>query len=223
LAGFSFRFRKNLGTFMGGYGSGRWRTHNRRQVVESSLYVSIDDLPAITHPAEHHWLPVRRHGGKIAGNLPCHSLLLDDGSLAIRFRIPIGDEILRQAIPIGNTPARAGGSRGCFCCPVAIQEGRCGRPCRKLYAPPGAETLGCRRCHRLAYAKSQRRVERLARSDKSADELADEADAICSRIERGESVKFDETLRIMRRMSYAISDIWESLHQSAESFSSETH
>jgi len=132
-----FDLAKNAGRkAMGGFGSGRWHGRQRRETVERCLHVDAGDLPSVTMPFQQVSLPVRRHGGQIAATLTCRSFHLDDGTLAVGFQIPSGDEILSQAIPLGCTVARAGGSRICFLCPIFNGEGFCGNPSRRLYAPP---------------------------------------------------------------------------------------
>lgn len=195
---------------MGGYGSGRWPGRDRRQVVEKCLFVDADDLPFLSFHTQQFSLPVHKHGGETAGMLPCRIVRLNGGKLALRYQIHLGDGTLAQVIRLGTTPARSGGRRTCFLCPTG--ENPCG-PCRKLYAPPGAQLLGCRNCHRLAYASSQRRAERLARADAVADDITDEAGEFLARVERGEKYEVAERLRVMRRLSHAVNDLWESLRQ----------
>ena len=198
---------------MGGYGSGRWRSHNRREVVESCLYVSADDLPLINFPDEDHHFVVRRHGGQIVGRVSCRSILLPGPKLALRFHLPPEDN-LEQIIPISFTPTRGSGGRTCFLCPISSGEDFCGRASRKLFAAPRSDHLGCRFCHQLVYSSSQRRAERLARGNDQADAVERMADELFSRLDRGEDVNFKEQMRVMRALSHAIHDLWESLGHS---------
>lgn len=193
---------------MGGFGSGRWRWRTRRQVVERCLHVTTSDLPYVVMPSQEIALPIRRHDGQIAAMLPCRTLRLDDGALALGFKIPAGDEIL--ALPLGNTPAPSGGSRLCFLCPIALGDSYCGQLSRKLYAPPGAKFLGCRQCHRLSYSSSQKRKQRLARADIEADKLIECGKVFVARAKQGRT-DFDENLHFIRRLSHTIRDLIESL------------
>lgn len=201
---------------MGGFGSGRWLGRKRREVVENCHRVSARDLPGGVSASERVALPLRDHRRTIVRNIPAECWVLENGILALTFRMRITGEPLIQAIPLDWTVAGRGGCRLCFRCPFPVGETICGKLSRVLYAPPGKTFLGCRECHDLVYSSSQHRRERLARSEMAADRIADEADVISNRIERGESVKFHETLRSMGQMSSAISDIWELLHQPAD-------
>lgn len=199
---------------MGGYGSGRSSNRQRREIVEQCYYVSAADLPSIPMPSQEIPIPVRRHGGQKLAILHCRTELLEGGTPALSFQLPLGDNTLSQAIPLGNTQARSGGERVCFLCPIAVGEGYCGRPCRKLYAPPGAKYLGCRQCHGLSYKSAQKRTKRILRAETEADKLIENRNKLFAGDKRGETLNFDEMLRIRRRLSYAISDLWESLHLS---------
>lgn len=53
---------------------------------------------------------------------------------------------------VTSTPLPWGGRRWWFACPLVRDNVPCGRRCGKLYLPPGASYVGCRRCHRLTYA-----------------------------------------------------------------------
>ena len=201
---------------MGGYGSGRWYGRERRQVVEHCVFFSSDDLPVTL--SQHHlfMLPLRRHGGEWVTTLCCEYVILRTGQPVVRFRLRPGcaddDDSIPRTLPLGWSGA---GSRVCFLCPVAQGDGFCGRPCRKLYVPPGSLLPGCRRCHRLSYSSSQRRKQRLARSEAEADRLLSLDDELFARAQRGEA-SFREQMRYMRVLSYVISDIWESLRQTED-------
>lgn len=200
---------------MGGFGSGRWRSHNRRELVESCAYISADDLPVTFRSAEEFWLPVRQPTGQVIGNLSCRRVLIERGAVAPALQLHLGSETLPQSIPLGTTPARRGGVRHCFLCPIGIGEDYCAKPSRKLFAPLGAERLGCRQCHNLAYASSQRRAERLTRVNAVADELDEESGVFIDRIDRGEPVDFDKAIRLMRRLSYVTHDLMELMRHPA--------
>jgi hypothetical protein len=54
------------------------------------------------------------------------------------------------------------------------------------------------------------------RAAKEADGLAEQADEFLAAVERGERVEFDEMSRLMRRLSFATSDLMESLRYAAQ-------
>lgn len=195
---------------MGGLGSGRWRSLGRRQVVEDCFCISASDVPVFLGQMERFVLPVRQRDGKIAGHLPCHFLRLDCGNLAFTYDLRDYGAALSQSIQLATTPARHGGSRQGFLCPVTSDRDSCGMSCRKLYVPPNSDLFGCRGCHKLSYDSQQRRSERLARIDELSATVLEEAREFKSR----ENVGFDDWLRMQRRMSYAISDLLESFNYS---------
>ncbi|MCA9072514.1 MAG: hypothetical protein KDA84_26500, partial [Planctomycetaceae bacterium] len=102
--------------------------------------------------------------------------------------------------------------------PMPAGENFCGTPVRKLFAPPGETRLGCRHCHRLVYASSQRRRERLSRADDRAEAVEELADKVLARIDRGEHIEFDEAIRLWRHLSYSINDLRESLRENVGEF-----
>jgi hypothetical protein len=196
---------------MGGYGSGRWFGRSRRQVVEDCVYLEAGELPYSLLPPREFLMTVRRRGGEFVGFLPCRSVLPVGRVMSVTFDLPMGEETISQVIPVGATTARAGGSRHCFHCPIEKSEGICGQTCRKLYVPPTSMFLGCRKCHCLAYASSQRRPERLAKVDDRTEKVEHAADRVLARMVRGERIGFREMIQIMRQTSHAIWDLRELL------------
>lgn len=196
---------------MGGFGSGRWPGRKRREIVENCQRVSSGDLPGSVSSGERVVLPLRDPERSIIGYIPCDCRVSRDGILSLTFKVRFDGESLIQVIPLAWTAAGRGGCRLCFRCPFPVGERICGRRSRVLYSSPGSKRLGCRHCHRLGYASSQRRNERLARSIDASDDVEDETDNLLARIERDERVEFHELFRVWRRLSHTTFDLWESL------------
>jgi hypothetical protein len=59
------------------------------------------------------------------------------------------------SVRLTQTTCNYGGSRWWFVCPLSINGRFCGRRCRFLYLPFGADYFGCRKCYDLAYDSQQ--------------------------------------------------------------------
>ena len=149
---------------MGGYGSGRWRGHDKKTTVEACLQLAVGRL-------------VR--DGLIAassgiGTLSCTDLRTGQPTATLTFRRELSRDGLvfrlrytatgwdrrehdvDEPIRLQTTRPPIGGTRWWFTCPLAVDGRACGRRAGKLYLPPGERYFGCRHCHDLTYASSQR-------------------------------------------------------------------
>jgi hypothetical protein len=143
---------------MGGYGSTRWRWHEKKSTVEECLVLDIFGFT--------------RKG--LISNQNCNGTitwqeLYSDASSSITFRVDnsnthsrilrldfmMGNQAIHQTMGIKSSLSRSRGFRWWFSCPLAVDDEYCGRLVRKLYLPPGEIYFGCRHCHNLAYRKSQ--------------------------------------------------------------------
>lgn len=159
---------------MGGYGSGRWRWHNKKTTVEECLTLDVRKLA---------------RNGMLAntagsGLLVWANVRTGDQAATARYqRDVVGDALVfrliytvaqangekrdvTEPIVLQTTASRIGGRRWWFTCPLLVS----GRPCRrragKLFLPPGGRRFGCRRCYDLTYASCQEshRYDRLFRT-----------------------------------------------------------
>jgi len=119
---------------MGGSGSGRWDGHRKARTVESCCYLSIV-------------------GPSVKGTMPGGNWRIDHEKQGdTRFLVLRGNRDGWTAevwIELLFWNPRFGGRSFWLLCP------RCGRKCRKLYAPPGVADYRCRLCWRLSYESSQ--------------------------------------------------------------------
>ncbi len=139
---------------MGGWGSGR---SLGRIPVESCLCLSVGKLqreekirPESKTWGGESWAYAR--GGKPIATIGYdietrRQAGYDFGLMILRYKWQGKD--IETRIPLMSWPMPWGGPRWGFRCPT------CGRPCRKLYLPPGGNRFACRICHGLTYTSCQ--------------------------------------------------------------------
>jgi hypothetical protein len=156
----SIDFGKTRMRIMGGYGSGSGGVR-RKITVEECLSFSMTDIRngcGCTGAGEIHWTSCGRQRSSIA-----FAMYQDarDGVLSLSYHAD--GEPIRIRVSLQTTPARFGGWRWWFTCPLAVGGVPCFRRVGKLFLPPGARLFGCRECHQLSYRSSQEahREERL--------------------------------------------------------------
>jgi hypothetical protein len=166
-------FRKRAGRRdMGGEGSGRWRSHQKRSVVESCLVLDIRQL------AREGWLDRETSSGLMwwAGGLTQERI----GSLRFRRDSDGSQDVIRllytitrrngarmeidEPVPVRATVRHTGGRQWWFVCPLSVDGRGCGRRVCKLYLPPSSRYFGCRYCHDLTYRSCQLSHSRWLRS-----------------------------------------------------------
>ncbi len=136
---------------MGGYGSGAWRTTNRKMTVDESLSLDI-----LLLGQEGHLVP--GHSGRVQWTLGENvfasvSLACKGDRLVLSYRISNDGQIehVLTELPLQTTSPGFGGIRYWFKCPLDTSQ----RKLSKLYLPPRAKVFGCRECHGLTYASCQ--------------------------------------------------------------------
>lgn len=120
---------------MGGSGSTRWDGHRKALTVEECCCLEV------------------RPGGQVGGTTPAGSWKIEsetrDGMTYLVLRGYRDGWKAEEWIELLFWKPRFGGRSFLLLCP------RCGRKCRKLYAPPNRADYRCRICWKLAYASSQ--------------------------------------------------------------------
>ena len=201
---------------MGGYGSGRWRSHIKRRLVDDSVQIDSDDLvrAGCITPWGSGQITLRTATGHPLGKIPFHVVPVEGKRLILTFVIPVGGKSERQAIPLAAPVAFAG--RWAFECPVSKGDDlpHCSARCRKLYVPPGERNFACRSCHRLTYHSTQSRdprVERLRRNPELLDEVTHR---LLAEARTGQP-RMRELVRLMRALSLTIRDEISALRRTA--------
>jgi hypothetical protein len=142
-----------MGLPMGGYGSGRPATYDKKRTVEDCLSLDARKMG---------------HRGQLA--MWCKDFVLWDSGEGIVFDVTPGGRYDRVIslhftlrgvhkiecpIELQSTVPHFGGKRWWFVCPGIEGRETCDRRVAKLYFPPGAVGFACRHCHELTYRSCQ--------------------------------------------------------------------
>jgi hypothetical protein len=150
---------------MGGLGSTRWRRHRKAVTVEDCQGFNLERLLWAEALIAGTAGTLRWRGGG-AARFVVHA---DGESLAVLLRFlgaPPGGLLgvllglesaeVEQTIRLASSPTPRGRRRWWLLCPLGVGGPLCGRGALHLYRPPGEQLFGCRSCHGLTYASSQR-------------------------------------------------------------------
>ena len=147
---------------MGGYGSGRHQTTDRKDTVESSLILPINKIGSTYKLGWGMYLDrvlvwKLEWSGKEVGAIPYTVDTRDRANPWIRLHYTVVaiDRSVDYRVGLTTTPLPGGGERWWFVCPLTVNGQPCGRRCGKLYLAPGKEHFGCRQCHDLTYTSAQ--------------------------------------------------------------------
>jgi hypothetical protein len=137
---------------MGGQGSGTWVRPSRKTCVEECLVLRLRDL----------------HTQLLANGLGVLTWQTRVGNATVVFftlncdpQNPVAGLFYMRAtsvslrVSLTRTPARWGGTRWWFRCPLTRGGKPCARRTTKLYLPPEGTYFGCRTCWNLTYHSSQ--------------------------------------------------------------------
>jgi hypothetical protein len=147
---------------MGGYGSGRWGWHSKRDTVEDCLALDVNKLTRDRMLREGRlvsgsltWTNTRT--GEQVSSLGFEADTRDgaSGSLRLTYTIRRTGDQLDYRVPLTTTALPWGGVRWWFTCALSRDGVYCGRRVAKLYLPPGARYYGCRHCYDLTYTSCQ--------------------------------------------------------------------
>jgi hypothetical protein len=126
------------------------RPQTRSNIVENCLVLDIAALRPVC---------IRRAGtvswGTAFHDEPAaeiaYRLVADGDGYVIHLTYCEADTPIDLTVPLIITRLPFNGLRYWFSCPVGNGARICGRRCRCLYLPPGAQIFGCRDCHDLTY------------------------------------------------------------------------
>jgi len=153
---------------MGGYGSGRWTWHSKRQTVEDALTLSLRPFKE-TFSRGQVWrgsvVWTNTATGKQTNSIGYEFYpvgvdreSVQAGQLRLYYTTtrPSGEKVESDyRLDLETTPCNFGGVRWWFVCPL-VKDGRpCRRRCGKLHKPFGALYFGCRACYDLTYTSCQ--------------------------------------------------------------------
>ena len=149
---------------MGGFGSGRWKNHAKKILVEDCLSLDVARFAREgiigtrnTSKSSLQWSDMSTRKGVAVGFTYSFEFKKRGASL-LRLRYTIGREnqreVVNMSILLKKTRPHFGGFRWWFRCPLVNGGRPCRRRVQKLYLPPNSNYWGCRHCHDLAYQKS---------------------------------------------------------------------
>jgi hypothetical protein len=148
---------------MGGAGSGSYFGYRaRKKTVEESVTLSMTDFRKRLDPGTEGTVTFAFASGRRASLHYWVTKDLEELTVTLCYRRSDGEDV-RLPIRLVATPARFGGKRSFFLCPLVVGGANCNRRAAKLYLPPGARFFACRACYNLTYRSSQEahREERL--------------------------------------------------------------
>ena len=141
---------------MGGPGSGRQGSSNKKTTVEDCLILDINTfakkgciVPGYSGPTA--W------GRKdaVIGHIGWSFHSSEDHRVTCRLQyvctVPGGSRKMDYTIELAHTLPHFGGVRWWWQCPLVVDSRSCLRRVSKLYRPPGRVYFGCRHCYDLTY------------------------------------------------------------------------
>ena len=146
---------------MGGYGSGRWGSHVKKDTVEDCRVLDASRWTREKFFREDArvsgmWQWTDASTGEERSALGYEVNAAAEPPYArLRYSLTRTGENLDYQISLERTRPRLGGKRWWFICPLVTNGGACGRRVGKLYLPPGGKYYGCRHCYSLTYESAQ--------------------------------------------------------------------
>ena len=174
-------FRKIWGeqyTIMGGYGSGRWRGHTKKHVVEDCRVLDVNrwSREGILRKGVHHfgewkWCSAAtgEETSSIGYEVNTTDMAFPWGRLSYTFTRT--QEHMDYKIRLQTTRTCFGGLRWWFTCPLLKRGSPCNHRVSKLYLPFGSRYYGCRHCYDLTYQSCQESDKRVSFLHKYPDAL----------------------------------------------------
>jgi hypothetical protein len=150
---------------MGGKGSSKWGTYERKRTVEQCYTIDITyylHYGAFNYQScegyQRHVLPTYPDENYFDINFKFDTKSDEHSVMQLTYTLPASkDKVeVEQGIKLITSTPHYGGIRWWFECPLVIDGKHCGRRVGKLYLPPGAKYFGCRHCYDLTYRSSQR-------------------------------------------------------------------
>lgn len=142
-----------FGKKMGGFGSGRKPSFDRKTRVEECEQLAIKAISARCSITLNDINDLRIYMDRFILDLTICTV--SSKPFQLRLRYSVGNRPLKYKIYLEATPCHFGGLRWWFLCPLLKGDTVCGRRCTKLYVPPGQLYFGCRACYDLTYKSVQ--------------------------------------------------------------------
>jgi hypothetical protein len=153
---------------MDGYGSGRWRGHTKKDIVEDCRVLDVNrwTRERILREGVHHcggWKWYNAATGEETSSIGYEVNTTDMAFPWVRlfYTITRTQEQMDYIIRLETTRPRFGGLRWWFTCPLLRLGESCNRRVSMLYLPPGGRYYGCRHCYNLTYQSCQESDKRV--------------------------------------------------------------
>lgn len=146
---------------MGGFGSGRWGWHEKKQTVEECRILNVDRLAREGRWSEgrHYSALLNWNNGKGEKSSSISYKVIttnpEDAWININYLHCRVGQSVNTRIELTRTFPKFGGVRWWFICPLNINGKACKRRVGRLYLPPGRIYFGCRHCYNLTYKSCQ--------------------------------------------------------------------
>ncbi|NUO79351.1 hypothetical protein HUU05_04685 [candidate division KSB1 bacterium] len=140
----------------------------KKTICDDALRLDMTELRrlGLLQRTERHGIVLRwRRGEQVIARMYCALRSLSASAALLRLSYDIS-ETSRESkgfdyeILLVKSKCYFGGVRDWFMCPLSKEGRPCGRRCRVLYLPHGAQYFGCRLCYELTYESRQRHRNR---------------------------------------------------------------
>jgi hypothetical protein len=154
---------------MGGYGSGRWRRHSKKEIVEDCRVLDVNrwTREGILREGVHHlggWKWCNAATGEETSSIGYEVNTADMAFPWIRlyYTFTLTQEHMDYKICLQPAQPSFGGLRWWFICPLLQHRRPCNNRVAKLYLPPSGRYYGCRHCYDLTYESCQESDKRVS-------------------------------------------------------------
>lgn len=144
---------------MGGYGSGRWRIHVKKNTVEDCRLLDASRWMRETYLQDRTLCSGTWHWTNVSTSEERASIAFEINTtgaefppyVRLQYSLTKNGENLDYKVFLATTRPGWGGLLWWFICPLSVNGQTCGRRVRKLYLPRGGKYYGCRHCYNLSY------------------------------------------------------------------------
>ena len=154
---------------MGGYGSGRWRGHTKKDIVEDCRILDVNrwTREGILREGVHHFGGWKWCNAATGEETASVGYEVDTTDMAyswarLSYTFTRTQEHMDYTISLQTTRPSFGGVRWWFTCPLLRLGRACNHRVSKLYLPPGGRYYGCRRCYDVTYQSCQESDKRVS-------------------------------------------------------------